>query len=65
MARPRNTHSKRLAIMLKETELANLQKLADMRGDSMAETLRSLLNNHIQRLKRNGKWEKDDEDETD
>ena len=29
MARPKNTHSRRLAVMFKESEFANLEKLAD------------------------------------
>ena len=56
MARPRNTHSRRLAIMLKESEFENLQMLADQRGAFMAEILRDLLNKEVARLKRNKQW---------
>lgn len=56
MARPRNTHSRRLAIMLKESEFENLQKLADQRGVFKAEVLRDLLNKEVARLKRNKQW---------
>ena len=59
MARPKNTHSRRLAVMFKETEFANLEKLADMRGEYLAETIRWLLNREVARLKRNDKWETD------
>lgn len=59
MARPKNTHSRRLAVMFKETEFANLEKLADMRGEYLAETIRWLLNREVARLKRNDKWDTD------
>ena len=59
MARPKNTHSRRLAVMFKESEFASLEKLADMRGEYMAETIRWLLNREVARLKRNDKWDAD------
>lgn len=59
MARPKNTHSRRLAVMFKESEFACLEKLADMRGEYMAETIRWMLNREVARLKRNDKWDKD------
>lgn len=57
MARPKDKHDRRVSVLLRGAELANLEILADMEGRSKSEVLRDLLNKEVSRRKRNGRWE--------